>query len=99
MQVENEFGFVGPNEPYLRHLIAIAKSAMGPDHILFTTDPPSLVSKGSLYGDAVLSCAIPGPSGCCAGHSLLPSALFGDMTAEKQHCMCPHSGASVGDSG
>ncbi|KAK9821791.1 hypothetical protein WJX81_004092 [Elliptochloris bilobata] len=54
-QVENEFGFIGPNEPYLRHLIAIAKAAFGPDHILFTTDPPVHVTKGSLRGGDVLS--------------------------------------------
>ncbi len=58
VQIENEFGFVGPNEPYMRHLIAIAKKAFGDDHILFTTDPPPLVQQGSLRGSELLTCAL-----------------------------------------
>lgn len=55
-QIENEFGFIGPNEPYMRHLTAIAKAALGPDHILFTTDPPVHVKRGSLPGSELLTC-------------------------------------------
>ena len=40
----------------MRHLTAIAKAALGPDHILFTTDPPVHVKKGSLPGSELLTC-------------------------------------------
>lgn len=41
MQIENELGFIGPDETYLRHISQIAKEALGDhdDDILFTTNP------------------------------------------------------------
>ena len=52
-QVENEFGFVGPDEDYIRHLIGTARSMLGDEIIVYTTDPPTNVGKGSLTGDEV----------------------------------------------
>lgn len=51
LQIENEFGFVGPNEPYLRHLHTLARDNLGDDVQLFSTDPPAVIDKGSLGGD------------------------------------------------
>ena len=56
-QIENEFGFLGPNEPYLRHLLASARAALGDDALIYTTDPPPNIQKGSLAGGDVYSCA------------------------------------------
>ena len=50
-QIENEFGFVGPNEPYLRHLHTLARDNLGDGVQLFSTDPPAVIDKGSLGGD------------------------------------------------
>ena len=50
-QIENEFGFVGPNEPYMRHLHTLARDNLGNDVQFFTTDPPAVITKGSLGGD------------------------------------------------
>ena len=52
-QVENEFGFVGPDEDYIRHLLGTARSMLGDEIIVYTTDPPTNVGKGSLTGDEV----------------------------------------------
>ena len=53
-QVENEYGFCGDSKPYLRNLIGVARKAMG-DVVIFTTDPPSIIEKGSIAGDEVYS--------------------------------------------
>lgn len=70
-QIENEFGFLGPNERYLRHLLATARASLGADALIYTTDPPPNLGKGTLPGADVYS---------CAPHSLpycfLPSSLF-----------------------
>lgn len=66
-QIENEFGFVGPNEPYLRHLLASARAALGEDALIYTTDPPPNIQKGSLAGGDVYSYASP----LCSWHWLL----------------------------
>lgn len=58
-QIENEFGFVGPNEPYLRHLLATARASLGEDALIYTTDPPPNLGKGTLAGDDVYTCAAP----------------------------------------
>ena len=50
MQIENEFGFVGPDEQYLRHLHTLARDNLVDDVILFSTDPPAVIDKGSLGG-------------------------------------------------
>ena len=51
LQIENEFGFVGPDEQYLRHLHVLAAANLVDDVVLFSTDPPSVITKGSLGGD------------------------------------------------
>ena len=56
MQVENEFGFVGPNEEYMEHLVGTVRSVLGGDFIIYTTDPPPNIAKGSLAGDPVYRC-------------------------------------------
>ena len=56
-QIENEFGFLGPNEPYLRHLLASARAALGDGALIYTTDPPPNIQTGSLAGGDVYSCA------------------------------------------
>ena len=53
LQVENEFGFVGPNEKYMKHLVETVRTVLGNDFIIYTTDPPPNIAKGSLAGDAV----------------------------------------------
>ena len=53
MQVENEYGYCGSSKTYLRNLIATAKASLGKEAVIFTTDPPYNVEKGSLPGDEV----------------------------------------------
>lgn len=53
LQVENEFGFVGPNEAYMKHLVGTVRAALGNDVIIYTTDPPPNIAKGSIAGDSV----------------------------------------------
>ena len=56
VQVENEFGFVGPNEPYLRHITDTARQGLGNEVVLYSTDPPSVITKGTLGGsDGILA--------------------------------------------
>lgn len=57
LQMENEYGFCGSDKVYLRHLVARAHELLGDDVILYTTDPPANVAKGSLLGDEVYTCA------------------------------------------
>ncbi len=57
-QIENEYGFCGFNDKaYLRHLVDTAREALGPEAVLFTTDPPQVAPIGSLDGEEVLTCA------------------------------------------
>lgn len=61
VQVENEYGFCGENKSYLRHLIRLARTHLGEDIVLFTTDPPEIAAKGSIAGDAVYTVVDFGP--------------------------------------
>ena len=57
-QIENEYGFCPFNDKvYLRHLVDLARKALGSDAVLFTTDPPQVTEIGSLRGEEVLTCA------------------------------------------
>ena len=57
-QIENEYGFCPFNDKvYLRQLVDLARKALGPDAVLFTTDPPQVTEIGSLHGEEVLTCA------------------------------------------
>ena len=58
MQIENEYGFCGSSKVYLRHLAATARRHLGNDTILYTTDPPAIAPKGSIYGEEVYTCAL-----------------------------------------
>lgn len=55
-------GSWGPDRAhkYLRHLIATARRELGPNVLLYTTDPPNQIEQGTLRGDEVFSCVI-----CC----------------------------------
>ena len=56
-QIENEYGFCGFNDKaYLQHLVDTARASLGDEAVLFTTDPPNVVTMGGLYGDDVISC-------------------------------------------
>ena len=68
-QIENEYGFCGFNDKaYLGHLRDTARASLGSEAILFTTDPPNVVTMGGLYGDDVVSCAPSHPLLGTAGH-------------------------------
>ena len=55
LQLENEYGFIGDakDKHYMRHLVKLARKALGDEIVLFTTDPPGNVEKGSLPGDEI----------------------------------------------
>ena len=56
-QIENEFGFIGPDETYMRHITKTAKNALRDEVILFTTDPPDKAPRGTLKGGELFTCA------------------------------------------
>ncbi|CAL5218934.1 g683 [Coccomyxa viridis] len=61
-QIENEYGFCGFNDKdYLQNLVDITRASLGKEAILFTTDPPNVVTMGGLYGDDVISIVDFGP--------------------------------------
>ena len=55
LQVENEYGFIGEDKPYIRHLVGLVRQHLGNEILIYTTDPPDVVHKGSLPGDEVFS--------------------------------------------
>ena len=55
MQIENEYGFVGGDLNYVRHLVNLAHEILGKEAMLYTTDPPPVVQKGSLPGEEVFT--------------------------------------------
>ncbi|KAL0019729.1 hypothetical protein WJX77_006458 [Trebouxia sp. C0004] len=63
VQLENEYGFIGDahDKQYMRHLVKLAKKALGDEIVLFTTDPPPVVEKGSLPDDEIFSVVDFGP--------------------------------------
>ncbi len=78
-QVENEFGFVGPNEKYMRHLVGTVRASLGNDVVIYTTDPPPNIAKGSIAGDEVyrylgnVFCKLPpGAAACHSQGSMVP---------------------------
>ena len=58
LQIENEYGFCGSSKAYLRHLAATARRHLDNDTILYTTDPPAIAPKGSIYGEEVYTCVL-----------------------------------------
>ncbi|KAL3131686.1 hypothetical protein ABBQ38_007978 [Trebouxia sp. C0009 RCD-2024] len=63
VQLENEYGFIGKadDKHYMRHLVKLARKALGDEIVLFTTDPPPNVEKGSLPDDEIFSVVDFGP--------------------------------------
>ena len=62
-QIENEFGFIGPDEAYIAHFTALARELLGNDTVLYTTDPPPVIALGGakdagLYRSAFLTYAV-----------------------------------------
>ncbi|KAJ9568475.1 hypothetical protein OSB04_004441 [Centaurea solstitialis] len=57
VQIENEFGSYGVDKDYLHHLVDLARSHLGDDIILYTTDGGSryALTRGTISGDAVFS--------------------------------------------
>ncbi|KAJ0746722.1 putative beta-galactosidase [Helianthus annuus] len=57
VQIENEFGSYGDDKDYLHHLINLARSYLGDDIILYTTDGGTrdTLTKGTIRGDTVFS--------------------------------------------
>ncbi|KAI3671640.1 hypothetical protein L1987_87380 [Smallanthus sonchifolius] len=57
VQIENEFGSYGDDKDYLHHLVNLARSHLGDDIILYTTDGGTrdTLTKGTIQGDAVFS--------------------------------------------
>ena len=55
LQLENEYGFIGnaDDKHYMRHLVKLARKALGDEIVLFTTDPPPNVEKGSLPDEEI----------------------------------------------
>lgn len=84
-QIENEYGFCPFNDKvYLRHLVDLARKALGSDAVLFTTDPPQVTEIGSLRGEEVLTCA---PR---LVHGLgLKLARAAACAARRCSCACP----------
>lgn len=98
VKVENEYGFCenSPDAAYLTFLRDLASQLLGPETLLYTTDPPYVAEKGSLWGKQVYSCAPPpspplfphiytclgNPCACC---KRLRTCLF---TAFSPRCCC-----------
>ncbi|KAL7140310.1 hypothetical protein ABFS83_09G112700 [Erythranthe nasuta] len=57
VQVENEFGSYGDDKAYLHYLVKLARTHLGDDIILYTTDGGArdTLEKGTLKGDDVFS--------------------------------------------
>jgi beta-galactosidase len=56
-QIENEYGFCWrePDRKYLEFLEDKVHQYLGSDALIYTTDPPSVIQKGSLPGKDVYS--------------------------------------------
>lgn len=57
VQIENEFGSYGVDKDYLHHLVNLARTHLGDDLILYTTDGGTreTLTKGTINGDGVFS--------------------------------------------
>jgi beta-galactosidase len=51
-QAENEFGFIGPDMTYMTHMISTIRNYAN-SVILYTTDPPGVITKGTPGMDQV----------------------------------------------
>ncbi len=57
MQVENEFGFIGPDATYMRHMTLTMQSMLHNDVVWYTTDPPDVAHQGGPGPGLVFTCA------------------------------------------
>ncbi|XP_042488565.1 beta-galactosidase 17 [Macadamia integrifolia] len=57
VQIENEYGSYGDDKSYLRHLVTLARTHLGDDIILYTTDGGSkeTLERGTIRGSDVFS--------------------------------------------
>ncbi|EPS69288.1 beta-galactosidase, partial [Genlisea aurea] len=57
IQIENEFGSFGDDKAYLHNLVVLARSHLGSDVVLYTTDGGTreTLEKGTIMGDDVFS--------------------------------------------
>nr|GEV37617.1 beta-galactosidase 17 [Tanacetum cinerariifolium] len=57
VQIENEFGSYGDDKDYMHHLVNLARSHLGDDIILYTTDGGTrdTLTKGTIRGETVFS--------------------------------------------
>ncbi|KAK9816677.1 hypothetical protein WJX72_003581 [[Myrmecia] bisecta] len=85
VQVENEYGFFGPDPDYIRHLAALAKSALGDEAVIFTTDPPSIIANGTLAGDQVYS-VVDFPPGTNVSWAFQAQASFNPKGQSPPYC-------------
>ena len=56
-QIANEYGMCGSDKQYLHELAAAVRGVLGRRTIVYTTDPPWLLDKGSIAGPEVFTCA------------------------------------------
>ena len=89
--MENEFGFVGPNEKYMRHLVHTARASLGDAALIYTTDPPPNIAKGSLPGDEVYRWRAP-PNPQSATQTLNPKYASSVMVASQSCSRTPVHG-------
>lgn len=83
--MENEYGFCGDNKDYLQHLVATARTHLGNDIILYTTDPPGVINRGTLAGGEVYRYAAARPAGCVC--LLVSGAVYWAFSAYFLHVL------------
>ena len=79
LQIENEFGFVGPNEKYMRHLLNTAQASLGSTAIIYTRIRPQTLPRAhcwrrSVQARARLHCQVCLP--CVSCHSQLMASVL-----------------------
>ena len=92
VQIENEFGFCGqPDQAYLRHLADLVRKHLGPDVLIYTTDPPDVLDIGTLPNEvysyapaAVNACAskIETEAAMRSAYMLLMDQLVGNFACK-----------------
>lgn len=61
LQIENEYGFCGGDVNYMKHLAATVRQHLGPNLILYTTDPAHVAADGTIPGEDVFTAVDFGP--------------------------------------
>ncbi len=73
LQIANEYGMCGSDKQYLHELAAAVRSNLGRATVVYTTDPPWLLDKGSIAGPEVFTCV---PTAAALARTLAPAALW-----------------------